>query len=56
MTPIEWYKSLSVHYKVNLKECAVFICGMSWDNMSIFFDMREKLDILHEKLIIEGLI
>jgi hypothetical protein len=56
MTTIEWYKSLSVQQKVNLKDCAILICGLSWDDMSIFFNMREKLNILHRKLIIEGLI
>ena len=49
-----WYKSLSINQKMGLKEVSVLICGMKWEDFNILFTPRERLEILHNKLIFEG--
>jgi len=56
MEAIEWYKSLSLNQKFGLKECAVLICGMKWEHFSIIFSPRERINILYDKLKLEGII
>ncbi len=49
-----WYKSLSISQKLGLKEVSILICGMKWEDFTILFSPRQRIDILHEKLKIEG--
>jgi hypothetical protein len=51
---INWYKSLSLNKKMALKEVSVLICGMKWEDFNILFSPRERLELLHDKLILEG--
>ncbi len=50
-TAITWYKSLSLNQKMALKEVSVLICGMKWEDFNILFTPRERLEILHNKLM-----
>jgi len=47
---IKWYKSLSIHSKINLKALSFIICGVDWSDFSILFSPRERLVILYDKL------
>lgn len=51
---VSWYKSLSLQQKMALKEVSVLICGMKWEDFNILFTPRERLEILHNKLMMEG--
>ena len=51
---ISWYKSLSLNQKMALKEVSVLICGMKWEDFNLLFGPRERLEILHRKLMLEG--
>lgn len=53
---MNWYKSLSVQQRINLKECCVLIVGASWEQLGLFFNMRERIEILETKLKMEGLL
>jgi hypothetical protein len=51
---VSWYKSLSLNQKMALKEVSALICGMKWEEFNILFSPRERLEILHNKLMLEG--
>ena len=51
---VSWYKSLSLNQKMALKEVSALICGMKWEDFNILFSPRERLEILHNKLMSEG--
>jgi hypothetical protein len=51
---VSWYKSLSINQKMALKEVSALICGMKWEDFNILFSPRERLEILHNKLMLEG--
>lgn len=51
---VSWYKSLSLQQKMGLKEVSALICGMKWEDFNILFTPRERLEILHNKLMLEG--
>lgn len=51
---IEWYKTLSVNQKINLKECFILLCGMEWHEISFLFSIGEKITMAHQKMKLEG--
>lgn len=51
---LSWYKSLTLNQKLALKELSVSICGMKWEDFTILFSPRERIDILYQKLKMEG--
>lgn len=51
---VSWYKSLSLNQKMALKEVSALICGMKWEDFNLLFSPRERLEILHNKLMLEG--
>jgi len=51
---VSWYKSLSLNQKMALKELSEIICGMKWEDFNILFSPRERLEILRNKLMLEG--
>ena len=55
-TPINWYKSLSINQRINLKEITGDICGMRWSDFNILFTPSERLQIIYQKLKLENII
>lgn len=51
---IEWYKKLSIEQKLALKECAVLLTGIKWEDYTILFTPRQRIEILYDKLKLEG--
>jgi|LakMenEpi03Aug12_release.lakeMendotaPanAssembly.Ray.scaffolds.fasta_scaffold1776345_1 hypothetical protein len=51
---IKWYKTLSVNQRIELKECSNLICGIRWEDFTILFTPRQRIDILYQKLQLEG--
>ena len=51
---IEWYKTLSLEQKLGLKECTHLLTGMKWENYTILFSPRQRIEILYNKLKLGG--
>tara|TARA_R110000796_G_scaffold33305_3_gene86560 strand:- start:735 stop:902 length:168 start_codon:yes stop_codon:yes gene_type:complete len=51
---MDWYKNLSINQKINLKSCFKLICGASWIELSSIFSMKDKIELIRNKLEIEG--
>jgi len=49
-----WYKRLTIEQKINLKDCCKMITGMTWHEMSVLFSYTERINILYNKLKMEG--
>lgn len=57
MKAMYWYKSLSVNNRIGLKEVAHLICGIKWEDfIRLKFSPKERIQILYDKLKIEGII
>ena len=53
---LHWYLSLDIHTRINLKECSELIVGFKFGALSFIFSFKERVEILYNKLIIEGII
>jgi len=53
---MEFYKSLSIHQRISLKECSSLIVGVTFNELRMLFSTREVIEILVNKLKIEGII
>ncbi len=53
---LQWYKSLTLEQKFGLKEASALICGMKWEDFTILFSGKQRIEILYNKLILEGII
>lgn len=51
---MEWYKTLTIHQKINLKELSEDICGIKYNILIKIFDFKQSIDLLHQKLQLEG--
>lgn len=56
MNATDWYKSLPIMSKIGLKEAAVLLVGMEWKDFNILFTPRERIEIIHQKLLLEKFI
>jgi hypothetical protein len=57
MDGMQWYLSLSIHQKISLKEASKELIGVGFSDLSRFgFTFSEKIQILHTKLRIEGIL
>lgn len=53
---MEWYKTLDLHVRINVKSCCELLTSVSFEQLNLLFTLREKIDILHNKLKMEGFI
>lgn len=51
---MEWYKTLTIHQKINAKECFELLTGISFGSLAFLFTLPERMDIMLNKLRIEG--
>jgi hypothetical protein len=51
---MEWYKTLSLNQRINLKDCTTMICGIEWRLLISLFGFQQTIELLHEKLKLEG--
>jgi len=51
---MNWYKSLTINAKINVKEEFLLLCGISWDFMADMFPFKERIKLFYDKLKIEG--
>jgi len=54
---MNWYKTLDIHTKINAKGFIFeLLTGLKFEDMSILFSFEERIDIMENKLRIEGII
>jgi len=52
---MDWYKTLDIHTKINAKaEVYHLLTGVKFEDLSFMFTFRERIDIMYNKLIMEG--
>ena len=51
---MEWYKTLNIHQKINLKGMSKLIIGVDFSDLAFMFSFRERIEILYNKLKLEG--
>lgn len=51
---MDWYKTLTIHQRINLKAMFSIICGFGWSDLSFMFSMRDKINMAFNKLRLEG--
>jgi hypothetical protein len=53
---MNWYKQLSINQKIFIKENCKKITGLSFSDLGFLFSYKERIDIIYNKLILEGII
>jgi len=53
---MSWYNKLSIHQKINFKNCFLLACGVGFQELNFMFNIQERITILHTKLQAEGII
>ena len=51
---MKWYKTLDINQRINLKDCCKMIVGLGYAELRVLFSMPQIIDILHNKLKIDG--
>lgn len=51
---MEWYKTLDIHTRINSKVCFELLTGSKFEDLSFLFSLRERIDIMYNKLKMEG--
>lgn len=51
---MEWYKTLDINMKIEAKTCFELLTGTKFEDLAFLFSLSERMDILYEKLKIEG--
>ncbi|MFN5417291.1 MAG: hypothetical protein ACK5B9_09565 [Flavobacteriia bacterium] len=51
---MNWYKTLTIEQRINLKDLSESICGVRYDFLIRLFGMRQTIELLHQKLELEG--
>ena len=51
---MEWYKTLNIDQKVNLKELCPEILGVGFQELNPLFSFTERIEMLYNKLKFEG--
>lgn len=54
--PMIWYKTLDIHTRINVKQCFELLTGVKFEDLSMLFTFRERIEIMHTKLQMEGFI
>lgn len=51
---MEWYNTLDIQQKINLKDYFKLICGYSFEDLGGLFSLSERIELIHQKLKLEG--
>ena len=52
----DWYKSLTINQRFGLREASIILCGLKWEDFIVLFTPRQRIEILYNKLKLEGII
>ena len=47
---MNWYKTLNIQQRINLKELSRVICGINFNDLTRIFGLRETIDMIYQKL------
>ena len=53
---MNWYKTLSINQRLSLKELCPTIVGCTWEDLGLLFTIKERIEILYNKLKLEGIL
>lgn len=53
---LNWYRSLPLHTRINVPEMFELACGADWQQVGKLLSMRERIQILYDKLDMMGII
>jgi len=53
---MDWYKSLDINHKIAAKECFVLAFGVEFEKLAFMLTLKERINMLHEKLVAEGIL
>lgn len=51
---MNWYKTLTIEQRINLKDLSESICGVKYADLIRLFGMKHTIELLHQKLKLEG--
>lgn len=53
---LNWYKSLPVNTRITMKSMIDLITGFSYEYLILLFGLRETIQLVYDKLKMEGII
>ncbi|MDD4921767.1 MAG: hypothetical protein PHS30_04710 [Bacteroidales bacterium] len=53
---MEWYKSLNINQRIQVKTCFELLCGTKWEDLSFILSMRDRIELFYEKAKCEGIL
>lgn len=53
---LDWYKSLPVNTRITMKSMINLITGVSYEYLILLFGLRETIQLVYDKLKMEGII
>lgn len=51
---MKWYLTLDIHARINVKDAFELLTNVSFDKLAFMFSFSERIDILYNKLKMEG--
>ena len=51
---MNWYMTLDIHTRINAKVCFELLTGTKFEDLAFMFSFRERMDIMENKLRMEG--
>ena len=51
---MNWYKTLNIHMRINAKSCFELLTGVKFEDLAFMFSLKERMDIMENKLKMEG--
>jgi len=51
---MEYYKTLTVNQRIQFKDCFILLCGVDFQKVGRILSLRQRIDIMYEKLKLEG--
>jgi hypothetical protein len=53
---LDWYKSLPINTRITMKSMIDLITGFSYEYLILLFGLRETIQLVYDKLKMEGII
>ena len=53
---IKWYMKLNINQRINIKQGFILLCGVDWQEINFLFSLKERINLMYQKLIDEGII
>jgi hypothetical protein len=53
---LDWFRSLSIHKRITIKEIAILLFGVSWSDLAKILTYSERVEMVYRKMKCEGLL